>query len=150
MSDSHLKDLMGESIDSSLDEPVIRGGTVDFSVDDGFANAVQNDRGRRVSGSTLLLAGVVAASVIGLWSMRFLGQTSAAGLDMDRQLAVGRWVLDAEKDGAVDGLMDLQILARLDKSRLRSEFSRRRVCSWWWRRRRCRSRCSAFWTAGAG
>lgn len=118
MSDSHLKELMGESIDSSLDEPVIRGGTVDFSVDDGFANAVQNDRGRRVSGSTLLLAGVVAASVIGLWSMRFLGQTSAAGLDMDRQLAVGRWVLDAEKDGAVDGLMDLQILARLDKSRL--------------------------------
>ncbi len=118
MSDSHLKNLMDESIDSSLDEPVIRGGTVDFSVDDGFANAVQNDRGRRVSGSTLLLGGVVVASIIGLWSMRFLGQSNASGLDLDRQLAVGKWVMDAEKDGPVVGLADLQILGRLDKSRL--------------------------------
>lgn len=118
MSDSKLKDLMGESIDSSLDEPVIRGGTVDFSVDDGFANAVQNEGGRRISGSTMLLAGVIVASVVGLWSMRFLGQSNAAGLDIDRQLEVGKWVMDAEKDGAVVGLSDLQILGRLDKSRL--------------------------------
>lgn len=118
MSDSNLKGLMGDSIDSSLDEPVIRGGTVDFSVDDGFANAVQNDRGRRVNGSTMLLAGVVVASVVGLWSMRFLGQSNAAGLDVDRQLSVGKWVMDAEKDGAVVGLADLRILGRLDKGRL--------------------------------
>ena len=30
-----------DRLDDSIDDPMIRGGTVDFSVDDGFAEAVK-------------------------------------------------------------------------------------------------------------
>jgi hypothetical protein len=113
-------DLIGDSVDSSIDDPVIRGGTIDFSVDDGFTAAAQAGGGRRIDGGTMILAGVVLASVAGLWSMRFLGTISGQDtlIPAAEQAQVGSWVLEAEKQGAVVGIDDLRILDELDKDRL--------------------------------
>ena len=120
MSTGGHDDLIGDSVDSSIDGPVVRGGTIDFSVDDGFAAAAQTSGGRRIDGGTMILAGVVLASIAGLWSMRFLGTISGQDtmLPAAEQVQVGSWVLEAEKQGAVVGLDDLRILDDLDKDRL--------------------------------
>jgi len=120
VSGADSNDLIGDSVDSSIDDPVIRGGTIDFSVDDGFAAAAQAGKARRIDGGTVILAGVVLASVAGLWSMRFLGTISGQDttLPSAEQTQVGSWVLEAEKQGAVVGLDDLRILDELDKDRL--------------------------------
>lgn len=120
MSVSDSNDLIGDSVDSSIDDPVVRGGTIDFSMDDGFAAAAQAGRGRRIDGGTMILAGVVVASVAGLWSMRFLGTISGqdTSVPVEDRARVGSWVLEAEKQGAVVGLDDLRILDDLDKDRL--------------------------------
>lgn len=117
MSDLNRNDQV-DSIDSSIDDPMIRGGTVDFSVDDGFAEAVKGGSRRRINGSTLLFIGVLAASTAGLWSMRFLGRGVAANGDLQDRAEVGKWIHDAEEQGAVLGLDDLRVLERLDKGRL--------------------------------
>ncbi|MAD19971.1 MAG: hypothetical protein CMJ52_07085 [Planctomycetaceae bacterium] len=114
MNDKHRTD----GVESSIDDPMIRGGTVDFSVDDGFAEAVKSGTGRRIDAGTMLFIGVLLASVAGLWSMRFLGRGVASTGDGGDRVAVGKWILDAEKDGAVIGLEDLRVLERLDKDRL--------------------------------
>jgi hypothetical protein len=113
-------DLIGDSVDSSIDDPVIRGGTIDFSVDDGFAAAARAGGVRRIDGGTMILAGVVLASVAGLWSMRFLGTIAGQStmLPAAEQAQVGTWVTEAEKQGAVVGLDDLRVLDELDKDRL--------------------------------
>jgi hypothetical protein len=120
MSVGDANDLIGDSVDSSLDDPVVRGGTIDFSVDDGFTAAAKAGGGRRIDGGTMILGGVVLASVAGLWSMRFLGTISGQDtvLPAADQAQVGTWVLEAEKQGAVVGLDDLRILDELDKDRL--------------------------------
>ncbi len=120
MSGADTNDLIGDSVDSSIDDPVIRGGTIDFSVDDGFTAAARAGGGRRIDGGTMILAGVVLASIAGLWSMRFLGTISGQDtlLPASEQAQVGSWVLEAEKQGAVVGLDDLRILDELDKDRL--------------------------------
>ncbi len=120
MSAADTNDMIGDSVDSSIDDPVIRGGTIDFSVDDGFASAARATGVRRIDGGTMILAGVVLASVAGLWSMRFLGTISGQDtmLPAAEQAQVGSWVLEAEKQGAVVGLDDLRILDELDKDRL--------------------------------
>jgi hypothetical protein len=132
VSAADTNDMIGDSVDSSIDDPVIRGGTIDFSVDDGFASAARATGVRRIDGGTMILAGVVLASVAGLWSMRFLGTISGQDtmLPAAEQAQVGSWVLEAEKQGAVVGLDDLRILDELDKDRLNElhgEFSTREV-----------------------
>ena len=117
MSDQNRKTQV-DSIDSSIDDPMIRGGTIGFSVDDGFAEAVKGGSRRRINGSTLLFIGVLAASTAGLWSMRFLGRGVASNGDLGDRAEVGQWIMDAEKEGAVLGLDDLRVLERLDKDRL--------------------------------
>ena len=117
MSDQNRKTQV-DSIDSSIDDPMIRGGTIGFSVDDGFAEAVKGGSRRRINGSTLLFIGVLAASTAGLWSMRFLGRGVASNGDLGGRAEVGQWIMDAEKQGAVLGLDDLRVLERLDKDRL--------------------------------
>ena len=116
MSDQNRKTQV-DSIDSSIDDPMIRGGTIGFSVDDGFAEAVKGGSRRRINGSTLLFIGVLAASTAGLWSMRFLGRGVASNGDLGDRAEVGQWIMDAEKEGAVLGLDDLRVLERLDKDR---------------------------------
>ncbi len=120
MSSSDSNDLISESVDSSIDDPVVRGGTIDFSVDDGFAAATQGGGRRRLDGGTMILLGVVVASIAGLWSMRFLGTVSGqeTSVNLEDRAKVGSWVLEAEKEGAVVGLDDLRILDDLDKDRL--------------------------------
>ena len=61
---SGLNDNNG--VEDSIDDPMIRGGTVDFSVDDGFAEAVQSGTGRRIDAGTILFIGVLLASAAGL------------------------------------------------------------------------------------
>jgi hypothetical protein len=117
MSDQN-RNTQVDSIDSSIDDPMIRGGTIGFSVDDGFAEAVKGGSRRRINGSTLLFIGVLAASTAGLWSMRFLGRGVASNGDLGDRAEVGQWIMDAEKEGAVLGLDDLRVLERLDKDRL--------------------------------
>ncbi len=117
MNDVNRNDQV-DSIDSSIDDPMIRGGTIDFSVDDGFAEAVKGGSRRRIDGGTLLFIGVLVASAAGLWSMRFLGRGVAASGELGDRAEVGKWILDAEKQGAVLGLDDLRVLERLDKGRL--------------------------------
>lgn len=120
MSGSDSNDLIGDSVDSSIDDPMVRGGTIDFSVDDGFTAATHAGGGRRIDGGTMILIGVVVASIAGLWSMRFLGTISGdtTSINLEDRAKVGSWVLEAEKEGAVVGLDDLRILNDLDKDRL--------------------------------
>ena len=57
MSQYEQDSSLDDSIDSSLDDPVVRGGSIDFSMDDGFVNAAQNGRSRRIDSGTLVFAG---------------------------------------------------------------------------------------------
>lgn len=118
MNNHQANDMIGESVDSSIDDPVVRGGTIDFSVDDGFGGVAQESGGRRIEGGTLVLAGVVFASVIGLWSMRFLGSTNGDAPAVQTMIETEKWISEAEKNGAPVPTGELAILASLDKDSL--------------------------------
>jgi hypothetical protein len=118
MSNQQMNDMIGESVDSSIDDPVVRGGTIDFSVDDGFAGVAQEPTGRRIDGGTLVLAGVVFASVVGLWSMRFLGSTNGDAPAVQTMIETEKWISQAEANGAPVPTGELAILASLDKDSL--------------------------------
>ncbi len=109
---------LDDSIDSSLDDSVERGGSIDFSMDDGFVNAAQNHEGRRIDAGTLVFAGVVVASIVGLWSMRFLGRSAAETAPVATRLETMEWINQAEAEGAPVPTGDLAILATLDKDSL--------------------------------
>lgn len=118
MRDRDTNDMIDGSVDSSIDEPVIRGGTIDFSVDDGFTGVAQGDERRRIDGGTMVLVGVVVASVIGLWSMRFLGSTSGDAPPVQTMIDTQKWISQAEEKGAPVPTGELAILASLDKDSL--------------------------------
>lgn len=118
MSNHQMNDMIGESVDSSIDDPVVRGGTIDFSVDDGFAGVAQESTGRRIESGTLVLAGVVLASVVGLWSMRFLGSTNGDAPAVQTMIETEKWISEAEANGAPVPTGELAILASLDKDSL--------------------------------
>lgn len=118
MSQYEQDSSLDDSIDSSLDDPVVRGGSIDFSMDDGFVNAAQNGRSRRIDSGTLVFAGVVVASIVGLWSMRFLGRSSAETTSVATRLETMEWINEAEAEGAPVPTGDLAILATLDKDSL--------------------------------
>lgn len=119
MNGSDSRNPVGDSVDSSLDEPLVRGGTIDFSVDDGFATAAKAGGGRRIDGGTLVFAGVVVASIAGLWSMRFLGTISgdAIALPVEVLAEVADFNQSAGGDDGLDGMGDLAILDDLDTRR---------------------------------
>ncbi|MBC03731.1 MAG: hypothetical protein CMJ34_10590 [Phycisphaerae bacterium] len=118
MNNHESNDMIGGSVDSSIDDPVIRGGTIDFSVDDGFAGAVREDERRRLDGGTMVLIGVIIASVLGLWSMRFLGSTSGDTPPVQTMIDTQKWISEAEENGAPVPMGELAILASLDKDSL--------------------------------
>ena len=118
MSGYRTDDTLDNSVDSSIDDPIVRGGSIDFSVDDGFAGVVEDDSGRRIDGSTMIFAAVVVASVLGLWSMRFLGNTSGESPSVETRLETEKWIIAAEENGEPVPTGDLSILAVLDKESL--------------------------------
>ena len=118
MNDHDSNDMIGSSVDSSIDDPVIRGGTIDFSVDDGFAGVVQGSERRRIDGGTMVLVGVVVASILGLWSMRFLGSTSGDSPPVQTMIDTQKWISAAEDKGAPVPTAELGILDSLDKDSL--------------------------------
>ena len=118
MNNQDSNDMIGSSVDSSIDDPVIRGGTIDFSVDDGFTGVAQGEERRRIDAGTMVLVGVVIASVLGLWSMRFLGSTSGDTPPVQTMIDTQKWISDAEEKGAPVPTGELAILTSLDKDSL--------------------------------
>ena len=118
MNNQDSNDMIGTSVDSSIDDPVIRGGTIDFSVDDGFTGVIQDSERRRIDGGTMVLVGVVVASILGLWSMRFLGRTSGDAPPVQTMIDTQKWISAAEEKGAPVPTGELAILASLDKDSL--------------------------------
>ena len=118
MNDQEREGLNPGSIDSSIDDPVVRGGSIDFSMDDGFINASQETGRRRFDAGTLVFAGVVFASVVGLWSMRFLGRSNADATPVKTRLETIEWINQAEAEGEPVPTGELAILGTLDKNSL--------------------------------
>ena len=118
MNDQEREGMTPGSIDSSIDEPVVRGGSIDFSMDDGFVNASQERGRRRFDAGTLVFAGVVFASVVGLWSMRFLGRSNADATPVETRLETMEWINQAEAEGEPVPTGELAILGTLNKDSL--------------------------------
>ena len=110
------------SINDGLDNLVeddVNSGTIDFSVDDGFANSGEAGTRRRIDAGTLLFAGIVVASIVGLWSMRTLGRSSAASMAGGETVKdVREWVWSRSGRDARESLGGLELIDRLDKARL--------------------------------
>ena len=95
------------------------GGTIDFSVDDGFATATESGSRRRIDAGTLLFAGIVVASIVGLWSMRTLGRSSAANITNGETVRdVREWVWSRSDEKMSASLGGLELIGRLDKDQL--------------------------------
>ena len=110
--------LTNDSLDNLVEDDV-SSGTIDFSVDDGFANSGEPGFRRRIDAGTLLFAGIVIASIVGLWSMRTLGRSSAANLAGGETVKdVREWVWSRSGRDADESLGGLELIDRLDKTRL--------------------------------
>jgi hypothetical protein len=97
----------------------IGSGTIDFSVDNGFAASGENTKRRRFSASTLLFGGVVIASVIGLWSMRTLSKSNASTTEnVDSVRDVREWVWSRTNNEFSSTIGGLEIINSLDKHQL--------------------------------
>lgn len=118
MNDHESVDTSDDVAGSPCEHGISRGGTIDFSVDDGFAGMNAEAGRRRIDPGTMVFVGVVIASVIGLWSMRFLGSTAAQSPPIEDLLETERWISEAEENGAPVPTGGLAILTLLDKDAL--------------------------------
>ena len=105
--------------DSSKDLDDLSSGTIDYSVDNGFGATGDTTKRRRPNASTLLFAGVVIASIIGLWSMRTLSKSSASVVDEHASVRdVREWVWNRTNNEFSSTIGGLEIINRLDKEQL--------------------------------
>jgi hypothetical protein len=118
MNDHESVDTSDDVAGSPCEHGISRGGTIDFSVDDGFAGMNGEAGRRRIDPGTMVFAGVVIASGIGLWSMRFLGSTAAQSPPIEDLVETERWISEAEENGAPVPTGGLAILTLLDKDAL--------------------------------
>jgi hypothetical protein len=95
------------------------GGTVDYSVDDGFGAIAEESGSRKPDAGTILFLGVVVAAVVSLWSMRTLGKTNAAEFDNPNTVRdVRDWVWNRANDEFASSIGGLEIINQLDKNQL--------------------------------
>jgi hypothetical protein len=95
------------------------GGTVDYSVDDGFGAITEERTSRKLDAGTILFIGVVVAAVVSLWSMRTLGKTNAAEFENpDAVKDVRNWVWNRTNDEFATSIGGLEVINQLDKNQL--------------------------------
>ena len=105
--------------DRDLVDPNLSGSSIDFSIDDSFANAADDSGKRKINASTILFGCVLVASVVSLWSMRTLSRSSAGMIESGESVKeVREWVWARSNDGSSVSLGGLEIIDRLDKDRL--------------------------------